>query len=331
MKKNETAAAGKKTPSRRGWKYAAAIVAGLAVLAAVLALLRFAGVRIAHKPYDAAMPTSEKFALMSRWIPAGAEFEIAVDVQKALADPALKERLGALVGGKEGVAAELVGALLEKQSAVGMLMLTGALGEAGQAPSVAVVAQGGFDDEGFIPAVRAALASGKSGISSEKVGDRTIFVEADSRDPFGFTMLDGRHIAVGTREALTSLFSAPPASAPRTPARADAVIFGRLLFGPRITSLLPQGLAPVSSIEFASADGKTLAATIASESPEKARDTAMFLEGVRTLLLIQEEGNAALESILKGMSIETRDGGVNVVCDIIPLVDLWAPLGPAKG
>ena len=324
MKKSETAE--KKAGAKgRGLKYAVAIIAALALIAAVTVLLRFAGKGFLQRPYDASQPTAQKFAKIARWIPPNAEFDVSVDVQKALADAALRDRLASLVKGQDGVASDFVSALLERQSVVGMLMLVGTLGDTGAEPAVAVVAQGGFDEKSFIPAIRAALAAGRSGIAAEELGGRKLYAESDARDPFGFVVLDREHIAVGSRASLVALFAGPPSVAPKTLDVVDAVVFGRFTFGPRLIGLLPQGFAPVTKIEFASTDGKSVSAKIDGGSVEKAQDVRMFLEGIRALLLLQEEGNPALEGILKGVAIDNSEGSVTIACEILPLLDLWVP------
>ncbi|HPQ80260.1 MAG TPA: hypothetical protein PLZ86_00860 [bacterium] len=323
MKKNEPAERSRKSKAK-GIKYAVGILVSLAVIAAAVVLLRFFGKDLLQWRYDASQPTSQKFAKIARWIPAGAEFEVAVDVQKALSKAGLREKLASLSQGQDGVAADLLSALLERQSSVGMLMMVGMLGEPGSKPAVAVVAQGSFDEKNFIPAIRAALVAGRSGISYEKIGGRKLYAESDARDPFGFMILDRMHIAVGTRASLSALFSGPPSDAPRTLEVPDAVLFGRFSFGPRLLALLPNDLSPVARIDFASVDGTKVSAKIEGKDLKAASDIRMFLEGIRALLLIQEEGNAALESVLKGVSIEGRDGSVTIGCDVLPLLEMWS-------
>ena len=315
---------------KKGWRYAIAIVVALALLAGVGVLLRLAGKGWMARPYDASQPTAQKFAQIVRWAPPAAEFDVAVDVQRLLAAPELSARLAGIVKGQSGLAAEFVAALLEKQQVVGMLMLTGTLGAPGSEPLVAVVAQGGFDEKTFIPAIRQILAGGQAGLVAEAVAGRTLYVESDAREPFGFMILDGEHIAVGTRAALAALFAGGPQAAGPAPAIPDAVLFGHLTVGPRVAALLPPGLPQVPRIEFASADGTSLVATIPGGTIPQAQDLRMFLEGSRSLLMLQEEGNAALERILKGVAIDNRDGAVTIRCDILPLLDLWVPAKEAE-
>ena len=329
MKKSE-AGEGKKASTKKGWRYAIAIVVALALLAGLGVLLRFAGKGLIARPYDATKPTAQKFAEIARWAPPAAEFDVAVDVQRLFASPELSARLAEIVKGQSGLAAEFVAALLEKQQTIGMLMLTGTLGAPGSEPLVAVVAQGGFDEKSFIPAIRAILAGGQAGLVSEEIAGRTLYVESDAREPFGFMILDSRHIAVGTRAALTALFAGEPQAAGPAPVIPDAVLFGHLAVGPRVAALLPPGLPQVPRIEFASADGKSLVATIPGGGIEQAQDLRMFLEGSRSLLMLQEEGNAALETILRDVTIDNRGGAVTISCNILPLFDLWVPAKPAE-
>lgn len=322
MKKKEAAKEQKQcTCSRRLWIVVAVIA--VFVAAAALLLVKYRD-RLLAPAYDPAQPTAAKFALASRWIPTAAEFSVAVDVPRALANPLLRDGLSRMVQGGQGVTTDLVAALLERQSVVGMLLLVGTLREPNQTPLVAVVAQGNFDRKTFIPAIRTILASGKSGLTAEDRGERTLYLESDERDPFGFMLLDGRHLAVGTRESLVELFPEQAAASPVSPAAPDTVLFGRFAFGPRIKNLLPPGLVPISAIDFGSGDGQTLTATINSGTPGEAASTQMFLEGVRALLLLQQEGNTALTGIFKGIAIENRGSEIVLSCDLLPLVGLWS-------
>lgn len=329
MKKKE--ASKESVPRKRQLRLWIMIAAIAVVLVAIALLIRWAGDQLFTPTYDASQSTASKFAKISRWIPPSAELDIAIDVQKALQDPWLRDRLTAIAGERQGMAAELVAALLEKQSIVGMLLLVGTTGEIGssEGPSGAVIVQGGFNEAAFIPAVRAILASGKAGLSAETVGGRTLYAESDVRAPFGFIVLDGQHIAVGDRDSLVALFREGPTKRAPVTIPENVVLFGHMSFGPRIHALLPPGLSSLSGIEFASTDGKKIVARIAAGNPTQVNGMRMFLEGIRSLLLLQEEGNPALAGILKGLTVDEIGGQLALTCDVEPLLELWssAPTG----
>ncbi|MFH0800064.1 MAG: hypothetical protein V2A66_07795 [Pseudomonadota bacterium] len=305
----------------------AAKIAAIAAIAVGLAfLIRDASDHFLAPSYDAGAPTAAKFAKIAKWMPPKSEFEVVADVTRMFSDPAISDRLSKAVGGKGGAVAFFVEALMEKRSLVGMLMFVGSLGEAGTPPAVAVVAQGSFDEKVMIPAIRAALSSDRPGFISEKLGDRTLYAESDERDPFGFVILDREHVAVGMKSSLVALFGEGPAAAPAPAAfgPADSVIFGRLVFGPRLRAIVPQGFVPAQGVDFQSADGRNIVARIPSEEKE-AHDLAVFLDGVRSLLILQNEENPVLEGILKGISIRADKQEVAVSCDVAAVLNLFPP------
>lgn len=299
-------------------KIAVAVVL-IAILAAVL--YRASG-RFLRPAYDAKAPTPAKFAKISKWLPGTTEFDLSMDVTRAMANPQIKDGISKIVKAKGGLIAELVTAIISKQDAVGMLTLAGNFGEKGATPVFAIIAQGSFDERALIPAIRIALAAGHAGLASEKLENYTLYVESDARDPFGFIVLDREHIAIGNKASLVALFSKETAKTAAVSKRPDSIIFGHLKFGPRLSALMPQGV-PISSIDFESTDGKSLTAKIPSPTPAEAQNLKMFLEGVRSLLMLQEEGNASLTSILSGISAQNEGSDVIISCNTLPLLNLW--------
>lgn len=304
----------------RIWK----VIGSAAIIVGLLAAAFFARQKFLSPPYDPAMPTVAKYERLVRWISPGVELRLAVDVPRAFANPALRDGLSALVRGREGVAAELIAALLERQPIVGMLALVGELGDAGAPTRMAVIAQGKFDQQVLIPAIRTILAAGRAGLVSEKLGERTLYAESDVRDPFGFVILDREHLAVGSKAALVALFRSAPFDRRTLTVPPNAILFGSIALGPRLRTLLPPGVPQVSTIEVVSADGLRAQATIEGTHASEAPGLVMFVEGIRSLLLLQEEQNASLASLLRGISVENREGRVTLSCDLLPLVGLWA-------
>ncbi len=299
----------------------------IAVLVALGFLLRDTTDLFRAPHYDAAAPTSVKFVKMLRWIPAGSEFDITVDVQRALGNPMLKERLMELIHGNTGVAAELVSALVSHENSVGMLALAGTLGNKDEEPRVVVLAQGKFDEGVILPAIRSAMVQGRAGLASQDLGWATLFTESDVRDPFGFIILDKHHLAVGTRDSLLAFYGEKPPSAPESIGRlSDAAVFGHAVIGPRLKGLVPPSVQIPQSVDFSSPDGETLFATLHLSSQDEARSTQMFLEGVRSLIILQQEANLPLVDILKGVTISGLGNDVTISSGLMPLIDLWSAI-----
>lgn len=291
------------------------------ILAGVAVLIRGASDKFRWPAYDAGAPTAEKFARLSRWIPRDSEFYIAADIPRLFEDERLRSKLSEWSSGAGGVASELADGLVFRSDAVGMLMLVGNLGRGAGDPHVAVLAQGTFDRDEIISKVRTILAEGHAGLVSENIGGRALFAEGDVRDPFGFIILDGNHIAVGERDSLVALFREGVPS--RRPAKApDALVFGRASLGPRLQALFPRGISVPSSIDFASDEALTINARIPCGGEKKAQDLSMFLEGIRSLLLLQEEHNVALTRLLGAIVIEGKDSLAGITFDVRGLFGL---------
>lgn len=308
------------------------IVVIAALLVALAILIRDASDCFRAAKYDVATPTAAKYAKLAKWIPSKANLFAAVDVKKLLDDTVLKQRVLDLLQSQKGVAAELGSALVGKQNLVGMIAIVGDLSQTGKFPSIAFVAQGAFNEKALIPAIRTILSTGKAGLVSEEIEGHKLYMESDSRNPLGFMVLDNEHIAAGTRDALVELFGQKMEAAPQMGQAADSLFFGHVTVVPRMKEYLPMGLDRLDNIDFRSPDGQTLVAAIHCKDAAEISSYQMFLEGVRSLLLIQQEGNAALTNILKGISISTGPGEVTVSTYIMPLLDLIPqPKGSKEG
>ncbi len=277
-----------------------------------------------EKPgYDAKAPTEAKFARMARWIPEGSEFYAVADVPRALEQPGLRNRLIEMVGAHAGVAADLVGALLQNEGAIGLLAVSGSLGDGEGPPRLVVIAQGDFDEEIILPAIRAAMSEGRAGLTARNTEWATIYYESDASRPFGFMILDGSHMAVGEREALEHFFLTKPDPPKAMTIASDDVIFGHISIGPRIQSVAPRMLVLPHSVDFSSADGIYITATMACPDALKAMSLRMFLEGVRSLVILQNEHNVPLVRMLRGFSITSGGTDVHMTTEIAPLLELW--------
>lgn len=297
----------------------------LGVVAVVFLALTLKDTRdLLERPgYDATAPTEAKFARLNRWIPPKTEFYVTVDVPRALANPDLRNRLIQMVGTRAGVVADLVSALLQNENSIGLLTMAGTLGDVKEPPEVVVVAQGEFDKETMLPAIRAAMSEGKSGLTSRDIEWSTIYYESDARRPFGFIILDGFHMAVGERAALEAFFLEKPEPPEGAGPVSKEVVFGHMDIGPRIKSVVPRMLAVPESVDFASEDGVVLTAHMPCADRLKAMSLRMFLEGVRSLIMLQHENNAPLVKILEGVTIASEGEEVMLTTKLAPLLDLW--------
>ena len=302
------------------------ILLGVAAIVLVALFLKDSTYLGKRAGYDADAPTDTKFARLARWIPPDAEFYVTVDVPKALANPDLRKKLGQIVGSHSGVAAELVIALLENEGSIGLLTVAGNLGDGENPPKVVVIAQGEFNEEVFLPSIRAAMSAGKAGLTARNVDWTTIYYESNSRRPFGFTILDGSHMAVGERQSLEAFFLEKPEPPEKTGRVFTDVIFGHIEIGPRLRSLLPSLVAAPKSVDFSSADGLILSGSLICESRMSAMSLAMFIKGVKSLITLQQENNPALVNILEGITVDTDENTVTFTTKMAPLMDLWDEL-----
>jgi len=302
----------------------ALILIAIGAVVAVALFLKDTRDRLDQSRYDASAPTSEKFAKLSRWIPETSEFDVTVDVPKALANLQLKDKLERIVGSRAGVAAELVKALIQSKGAVGLLTITGTAGTSNSPPKVVIIAQGKFDKDVMLPAIRKVMTEGRAGLSSRDVGWSTMYYESDSKKPFGFMLLDGQHMAVGDKVALEAFFIEEPAKSKPLVRPSDDVIFGHVEIGERLRRMAPRMLSVPSSVDFSSEEGAILNASADCGNQIKAMSTRMFIEGIRSLIILQHENNAPLVGILEGISIESEGSEIKLSTKLALLLDLWA-------
>jgi hypothetical protein len=300
--------------------YVAAIAAAVAILAL---FLRDARQRALIFEYRADAPTAVKFSRLAQWIPEGTEFDVTIDIPRALTNPATRERLMNIAHKNSGVANELISALLNNEKSIGLITLSGRLGDKDLPPQVFALAQGDFNKDVILPAIRSAMANDKAGISAQNLEWSTLYYESDKREPFGFMLLDSWHMAVGEKKSLEAFFLTKPRAAEGIRRMSDDVIFGHIEIGNRVKSLLPNTLALPDSLDFSSTDGAMLTARMLCENQVKAMDARMFLEGVRSLMLLQHENNATLVSILEGITTTSDTSAVLISTKLAPLLDLW--------
>ena len=79
-----------------------------------------------------------------------------------------------------------------------------------------------------------------------------------------------------------------------------------------------------------SPNGQMLTARIPCRDQGQAVGVMMFLEGVRSLLMLQAEGNATLVGILKDIVIKNDGSEAVLNANASRLLDLWVPASKAE-
>jgi len=299
----------------------------LVIVVAALFFMRDARDILRGRTYDTNAPTCEKLKMLAPWLPADRDFYLAMDVPRALGSGPLSEKISAIVSGREGVAALLIRSLIENQNALGMLAVAGKLGDLGEKSDVVILAQGNFDEKTIIPSIRAAMIGGRAGLAAQELGWTTLYFEGDSRDPFGFMLLDKRHMAVGRRDSLAGFYETRPEKSDAAGvAASDDVFSGYMSIGERVKGSAPKEIYLPDGAFIKSPDGGQLTITIPCNDPAKAQGVVMFLEGLRSLVAIQERqaGETGLASIVKGISVSIEGGDVILNGEMLPLISLWA-------
>ncbi len=298
----------------------------IALIATALFFMRDASDIFLGRAYDPAAGTRSKLGMLARWMPADRDFYIAVDVPRALSNGPLSDRVSAIVAGKEGVAAELISALLENHDALGMLAVAGRLGELGAESDVVILAQGNFDEKTIVPAIRTAMSAGRAGLTAQNLGWATVYSESDSRDPLAFMLLDKRHLAAGRRKSLISFYETKPEDKGIDKSfEIDDVLSGYVAIGERMKSSAPKEIYLPDAAYIRSADGIQISATIPCKDPAGAQGVLMFLDGLRSLVMIQQkpEGETGLAAVVKGLGISVEGNDVVLKGELLPLISLW--------
>jgi hypothetical protein len=279
--------------------------------------------KTASPAYQADAPTSVKFAKLAEFIPENTEFDVTIDVERALKNPALRVRLMQITRERTGVGAELISALLENEKAIGLITIAGDLGNKLSPPRLFVIAQGQFDEDAMLPVIRAAMATDRAGVSAHDIKWSTIYYESDKRRPFGFMLLDHQHMAVGERETLETFFLEKPENAKDIRRMSDDVLFGHIAIGKRIKEIVPKMIIMPDTMDFYSDDGIMITARLLCTDQVQAMSVRMFLEGVRSLMILQHERNALLLSIVEGITIKSEGKDVVLDSKLAPLLNLW--------
>lgn len=275
------------------------------------------GHRYLIKPYNISETTSEKFAKASKWLPQNSDFFLAIDTKRALAIPGFKEGLTRIIGKDEDLLNDFISMLITKEDAIGMIILTGNFSKDDTEPLIALIAQGNFDEKVMIPAIRAILAAGKSGLVSEPFGGRTLYFESDSRNPFAFVVLNKNHIAIGTRSSITKYFSDESKAITEFKPDPASYVFGTLLISEKMRTNIPKIFAGIEYVNIKNTADNQIAATIPISTPEGSNDLRMFLEGIKSIFLLNEDTGEALKGVLNEITIKAGVDGVTVAVPIV--------------
>ncbi len=304
-------------------KRAALIVLKLILLAAILIaialVVRDARDTMPPDRYVADASAAFKFKEAARFLPADADLWIAIDLAALSQHVSLRDHLIALAGDQGGMVGDLSALLLQPAGSMGMAVVVGRMGEEGSPPAFALILQGRFDEASLLPTVRGMLASQADGMEERPCGERALFVERDTEAPFGFMLLDATHLIVGEARTIEAFFGAggkPAASASLDGVQPQGIIFGALTLGPRLRALLPSIFADIPSVTFASIDLKQLVATLPCTNADEAARLTLFLEGMRSLILLQQQGNQALAAVLDHCAISSEANAAHITCTL---------------
>lgn len=283
------------------------------LLVAVAFFISDSSDRFMKSSYDPSSATAKKFSEMKKWIPPQAEFYFVVDVWKLLEKPGLFAVLAQLTSGGDSVASEFIQSIIGGGSPVGMLMAVGTMGHGEEKPVIAAVVQGYFDEPVIVSSIRSMIGGREVKEFRAAEIPQTIFYDDDgSADPFGFTFLDGENMAVSTRSGIIQLFKdIPAADGGEVSGDMDSVFFGALRVGARLAELIPENISKPKEIFFSSPDGQVIEATLPFSDQREAMDARMFLEGIKSLSIMQNEGKRKVVNFLESLSI--RSEGVNVL------------------
>ncbi len=242
--------------------------------------------------YNAAAPTTEKYAQMARWIPTPYEFMVALDPQRVFGASALGARLAPLIeqmGTTGDIDVSLVARLIARPQAIGLIALALYVGENARPVEGLVVVQGDFRAGALHNEVRAALAKDNPALKVERLRGVEIYMESAQEEGFAFAFPDAHHLMVGSAATVVRAVRGAVRDAAEVAWAEEASrdgIFGRLLITGRIARLLPKELAGVAGVSLSSRDGASMVARIPCLSVSQAENMRMFLEGLYVAKLL---------------------------------------------
>lgn len=303
----------------------AKILLKMFVMAAVLfplaLLLKDSGHQMKGGGYDPAAPTAAKFRRIEKWLPRDAELIIVVDMSRLAGRPDIAARIAALVlraNVIDGFDGGIVGPVLANPQGIGMAAGALCLGGASDAPYAMAVIQGALDRSAMVGRVQTQLAAENARLVTEEAEGTRIYFETPSDAPFAFAFPDAHHLIAGPKEAVVRLLMSektPSAGDLRAhwPApRDDGMLFGRLAFTDRLRSVLPPQIANLDEVLIYADDELNINLVIPCDAARQAQDITLFVEGMRTLYLLDGRAQSIVASIMRGMRITNQDNAVVV-------------------
>ncbi|HQG13029.1 MAG: hypothetical protein BWY40_00269 [bacterium ADurb.Bin270] len=296
----------------------------LFLAAAIVYALKFSGdstISEKSRLYDITSPSSEKFQMVARWIPAECDFYASVDAWRLFEDPLIGAAIISKLQNEGGAAADLLKGLLAKGDSVG-LFSAAILPASGDSPSNTIfIIQGDFKKEKIVSDVRAALGEEESftEILDEKSGIST-FCEDGVDESYCFRFLDDIHMAVASISAFERVSKKLPRDVSDEGSFPVGVIYGYLRLSPEISKFFGADDGGRTLLYFLSQNGKRLTATLSAADATAAKNLKDALEGLRALLILENPGDHRLASLLERVSIESEGTHIRISTNIIDLL-----------
>jgi hypothetical protein len=279
-----------------------------------------------EKEYDPSAETSWKFEKVSRYFPSDYDFYIAVDVYRALQDPEVSNFIaGSPFGGIEYLS-ELSSYVASGGGGVGLVTLVGRRGD--DMADVIAIIEGGFGGQSIAGAVKGLFAADGGSLDSMRAGGLDYYYEDGSQDPFAFVALDSTHIALGYLKSLESCYSNGLPHRAAKDLGSSSSIFGFLRVSDAQKKAV-QWLRFVDNIRFASQGNGEFLLSLGCSSMASAMDTVLYLEGFRSLYLMEEK-DSEFAGAIERVGVSHDDKGVYLKTDIRDLATLLKYISGTK-
>jgi hypothetical protein len=270
-----------------------------------------------REEYDVAESTSVKVAKISRWISTNSDFEILFDVWRLMQNPMIASRVMKVLEEEDGGVYDLLKAFLMRNSSIGMLMFQGRFDSAGEAlqPRFVAVAQGSYNKEEMVEVITSTFGdSDVSPIDVEGLNGNSVYCD-DLDMQFCFSFLDDEHLAIGYRTSFEELLAGLPSKIRLPEDVRSSMIAGQVTKAPKLA-----GQKKIKELYFWSNDGQKLFAVLPYKSVSDALDARILLEGMRSLLMMQNEGRESIIKILQGIKIYDDEEDVFLELNILNLI-----------
>ncbi len=299
------------------WKFIVRLFLLTLMVLCVALIVKDSTHQLMREQYDVAESTHVKIAKISRWISSNSDFEILLDVWRLMQKPEVASRVMAVLDEEEGGVYDLLKAFLMRNSSIGMLMFQGGFDGSGEAiqPKFIAVAQGSYDKGEMIEAIVSTFRDTNiKPIDVEGMNGNRVYCD-DLDMQFCFSFLDDEHLAVGYRVSFDEFVAGLPSNIRLPKEISDSIIAGQVTKAPKFA-----GQGKVEELYFWSDDGQNLFAVLPYKSVAEALDVRVFLEGMRSLLIMQNEGREGILKILKGIKIYDENKNVFIELNILNLI-----------